>query len=181
MPVQRKVPSFLLPEGSVASTEPQTFAGIPGVFHQGRPVSLDSLELTSEQAHKMIDGKDTPLEIVAAIVEEGEDLSKLDREELRDLAAERQIEVTRAEGEGDPTKSDYLRVFGEAGVEVSDDFPIAGRHYDEEALERGATIPLLPSGARISSAPEGHLPSGEPIGLTPEQEAAIDATEEPHP
>lgn len=155
----------MLPEGVTASTEPQTFGGIPGLYPPGEPVFLDDTELSDERAREIAADEGNPLELVEASEPRGKPIESMDRSELAELAAEAGIEVTRAEGEGEPTKADYLRVLGASNVEVTGrtPLPVAGRHYDEEALEPGESVPILPSGTKVASAPEGFLPDGSPL------------------
>jgi hypothetical protein len=172
--VVEKQSALVLPKGAAASSEPQTFGGIPGIYAPGEPVFLSDTGISKEHAQEISEDERNPLELTEAAPPRGKPLADLDRGELSEIAAEHQIEVERADGEGEPVKSDYLRVLVAAGIETTspDELPVAGHHYDTDSLEPGEAVPPLAPAGQIASALEGHWPDGSP--MLPEAEEATE-------
>jgi hypothetical protein len=62
----KKMNAVVLPEAEaakLASGEPQVFADFPGVYAAGVPVHVDDLQLTADEADKMISDLGLPLEL----------------------------------------------------------------------------------------------------------------------
>lgn len=53
-----------------------------------------------------------------------------------------------------------LSAGGKKAMEETEELPIPGRHYDEDALQPGENIPFLPAAGRVhSSRPDSPLPT----------------------
>jgi hypothetical protein len=63
-------------------------------------------------------------------------------------------------------------------VASPEELPVAGRHFDADALEPGDAVPHLAPAAPVASAFEGHNPDGSPLAPPAESEAPAPKAEE---
>lgn len=149
--------ALILPADRVASSEAQAFANFPGLYTPGEPTLV---ELSAEDAERLIDELNLPLEIAEP---EDDDLNDLHVDKLRDRAEKLELDVQRSDGkDGAPLKEDYVLALREHALQA-DKLPVAGLTPDE--LEPGQDVPQLVAGQPIASSLEGGppLPASEVV------------------